>query len=128
MTPSHLLKVTNFLVKISLLIFLVMTEKNIFACKLFLSLNISDFSTPLFSRNLPLKIEILSTPPPSPPPPCPLFENLVGVSNPPAEKEDHLFQLSHLPRHQEHKNIDFLPPQFCWVIPTSDHLTKCFIV
>ena len=44
LTPSHLLKVTKFLVKISQFIFLVMTEKNIFVYKLFLSLDISDFS------------------------------------------------------------------------------------
>ena len=44
LTPSHLLKVTKFLVKISQFKFLLMTEKNIFVGKLFLSLNISDFS------------------------------------------------------------------------------------
>ena len=44
LTPSYLLKVTKFLVKISQFEFLVMTEKNIFVYKLFLSLNISDFS------------------------------------------------------------------------------------
>ena len=42
--PSFLLKVTKFLVKISQFEFLVTTEKNIFAYKLFLSLNISDFN------------------------------------------------------------------------------------
>ena len=42
-TPSHHLKVTKFLVKISQFKFLVMTEKNIFVYKHFLSLNISDF-------------------------------------------------------------------------------------
>ena len=41
--PSHLLKVTKFLVEIFQFEFLVIAEKNIFACKLFLSLNISDF-------------------------------------------------------------------------------------
>ena len=54
-----------------------MIEKNIFVCKLFLSLNIPDFilffvktatsspekSHPLFPSNLPLKIEILSSHP-----------------------------------------------------------------
>ena len=72
LTPSHLLKVTKFLVKISQFKFLVMTKKNSFVYKLFLLLNISDFSsvchkkshTPL-SSNPPLKIEILSSPPPS---------------------------------------------------------------
>ena len=42
--PSHLLKVTKLLGEISQFEFLVMTEKNIFAYKLFLSLNISDFN------------------------------------------------------------------------------------
>ena len=38
------LKLTKFLVKLSQFKFLVNTDKNIFAYKLFLSLNISDFS------------------------------------------------------------------------------------
>ena len=42
--PSYLLKVTKFVRKISQFEFLVMTEKNSFAYKLFLSLIISDFS------------------------------------------------------------------------------------
>ena len=42
--PSYLLKVTKFLGKISQFKFLVMTEKDIFAYKLFLSLNISDIN------------------------------------------------------------------------------------
>ena len=37
--------------------------------------------TPLFPRNPPLKVEVLSSPPPSPPPPF-LFENLVWNSIP----------------------------------------------
>ena len=41
---SYLLKVTRFLLKISQFELLFMTEENIFAYKLFLSLNISDFS------------------------------------------------------------------------------------
>ena len=41
--PSYLLIVTKFLDKISQFEFLVLTEKNIFDYKLFLSLNISDF-------------------------------------------------------------------------------------
>ena len=68
-----------------------MTEKSIFAYKLFLTLNISDFSlffmwqlqplpekshSPL-SQQPPLKVEVLSSPPP-------LFENLVGGSLPPS--------------------------------------------
>ena len=44
LTPSYLLKVTKFLVKTSQFEFLVMTKKNIFAYKLFLSLYIFDFS------------------------------------------------------------------------------------
>ena len=40
--PSYLLKVTKSFGKIPQFEFLVMTEKNIFACKLFLLLNISD--------------------------------------------------------------------------------------
>ena len=72
----HLLKVTKFLGKISQFEFLVITKKNIFAYKLFLSLNISDFnllcdnctplkkSHPLFPSNSPLKVEVPSSPPP----------------------------------------------------------------
>ena len=95
LTPSYLLKVTEFLVKISQFEFLVMTEKNIFAYKLFLSLNILDFNlffnkhsnplkkvTLLFCSNLTLKVEVLSSlsffkiwrfnhPPPPPLPPLP---------------------------------------------------------
>ena len=43
LTPSYLLKVTKLLLKISQFEFLVMTEKNIFVYKLFLSSNASDF-------------------------------------------------------------------------------------
>ena len=45
------LKVTKFLDKTSQFEFLVMTEKNICACKLFFSLNISDFNL-FFIRKL----------------------------------------------------------------------------
>ena len=62
LTASYLLKVPKFLVKISKFKFLVMTEKNIFVYKLFLSLNISDFILPYN-----LKID----PPPNLPPPLP---------------------------------------------------------
>ena len=64
-TPSYLLKVTKFLVKMSQFEFLVMTEQNIFAYTLFLSLNIPDFSF-FFIQKLqpPLKIEVLSSLPP----------------------------------------------------------------
>ena len=74
--PSYLLKVTKFLGKISQFEFLVMTEKNIFAYKLFLSLDISDFNSflcencnrswkksPPLSQQPPLKVEVLSSPP-----------------------------------------------------------------
>ena len=59
LTPSYLLKVTKFLVKISQFEFSVMIEKNIFLYQLFLSLNISGFSLFFY-----VKIE--------PPPPTPL--------------------------------------------------------
>ena len=42
--PSYLLKVTKSFGEIPRFELLVMTEKNIFACKLFLLLNISDFN------------------------------------------------------------------------------------
>ena len=76
--PSYLLKVTKFLDKISQFEFLVITKKNIFAYKLFLSLDISDFNllcdnctpplplkklTPLILSNHPLKVEVLSNHP-----------------------------------------------------------------
>ena len=48
LTPSYLLKLTKFLDEISQFEFSVMTEKNIFAYKLFLQLNILDFG--LFLR------------------------------------------------------------------------------
>ena len=69
-------KVTRFLGQISQFEFLVMTEKNIFAYKLFFSLNISDFNlflcenciplkkSPSLSQQPPLKVEVLSSPPP----------------------------------------------------------------
>ena len=44
LNPSYLFKKTKFLVKISQFEFLVMTKKNISVYKLFLPLNISDFS------------------------------------------------------------------------------------
>ena len=73
-TLFFLLQVTKFLVKISEFEFLVMTEKNIFADKLFLLLHISDFnlflcencnplkSHPLLPSNLPLRVKVLSSP------------------------------------------------------------------
>ena len=54
-TPSFLLKATKLLLKISQFEFLVMTEQSVLAYKLFLSLNIPDFS--LFF------VEKLQTPP-----------------------------------------------------------------
>ena len=50
LTPSYLLKITKFLVKIWQFVFLVKTEKNILVYKLLLSLNISDFSS-FFCKN-----------------------------------------------------------------------------
>ena len=92
----HILKVTKFLCKISQFEFLVITTKNIFAYKLFLSLNISDFNllcdnctpthwrkSPPLSQQPPLKVVVLSslpffkfgwrlnTPPLPPPQPAP---------------------------------------------------------
>ena len=67
--PSYLSKVTKFFGKIPQFEFLVMTEKNVFGYKLFLSLNISDFirfflcetCTPTLEESHPL----LSKQPPS---------------------------------------------------------------
>ena len=97
-TSSYFLKVTKFLGNMSQFEFLVMTEKNIFYYRLFLSLNILDFNlyfmwklnpslpppllkkvTPLFPSYPPQKVEILSSPPllkiwldvQPPPPPFP---------------------------------------------------------
>ena len=54
--PCYLLKVTKFLGKVSQFEFSVMSEKNIFAYKLFLSLNISDFNLFLWENwNILLK-------------------------------------------------------------------------
>ena len=69
------MKVTKFLLKMSQFEFSVMTEKNIFAYKLLLSLNISDINlffyaktatplkkvTPLVPSNSPLNVEVLSS-------------------------------------------------------------------
>ena len=94
-TPSYLLKVTKFLDNISQFNFLVVTEKNIFTYKLFLSLNISDFN--LFftwkiqhpppcekshSSSFPAPpLKVLSSPP--------VFENLVGGSTSPPSPPPH---------------------------------------
>ena len=56
LTPCYLLKITKFLVKVSQFEFFGMTEKNVFVYKLFLSLNISDFSLSLMKKlYLPLE-------------------------------------------------------------------------
>ena len=88
------LKVTEFLVKISQFKHLVITERNIFAYKLFLSLNISDFIfyvkianppcplkkvTLLLPSNPLLKVEVLPSPA--------IFEILVGGSPPPSQQK-----------------------------------------
>ena len=87
-------KVTKFLFTICHFKFLVMTEKNIFVSKIFLSLNISDFSYFLCKNcNLPLPPLKKVTPPPlSKQPPlkteimcqAPCFENFVKGSTPPS--------------------------------------------
>ena len=91
--PSYLLKVTKFLGKIPLFEFLVMTGKNIFAYKLSLSLNISEFTFHVEIETTPWKKSPLSFPAtPSKswdPVKSLLFENLVGGSTPPAEKGVH---------------------------------------
>ena len=89
-------KVTKFLVEISWFEFLVMTEKNVFAHKPFLSLIISDFdlflcencnpfppeySHPLFHNKPPLKVEVLSSPPPL------FLKILMEVTPPPPEQK-----------------------------------------
>ena len=61
--PSNVLKVIKFLGEISQFEFLIMTEKNIFAYKLFSSLNISDFNFLfLWKLQRPLKNVTLSLP------------------------------------------------------------------
>ena len=85
LTPSNLLKVTKFSLKISKLEFLVMTEKNIFAYKLFLSLNISNFNL-FFMQKLQTFLKKVAPSFPATPlkklRSCqvPLFQNLVGGS------------------------------------------------
>ena len=99
LTPSYLLKVAKFLVKISQFEFLVMIEKNIFAYKLFLSLNISDFNLFLMWKLQPPE---KSHPPLSQQNPSkswspvklPLFENLVGGSTPPLSRRVHTMPLN----------------------------------
>ena len=105
LTPSYLLKVTKFLVKISQFEFLVMTDKNMFAYKLYFLLNISDFSLffmwklqPPWKKSPPFSQQPLSkrwdlVKPPN-------FENLVGGSTCPAEKGVHTMRASHT-YHQE---------------------------
>ena len=84
--PNSILSFKSNLVKIQFE-FLVMTEKNIFAYKLFLSLNISDFNL-FFMWKLQLpwkKSPPLSQQPPSKswgPVKTPPFGNLVGDSTP----------------------------------------------
>ena len=74
-----------------------MTEVNIFPYKLSLSLNISDFIyvkiatplkkiTPLFPSKLPLKVEVLSSPPPRPPAPPLLLKTWLEVQPPSQQK------------------------------------------
>ena len=102
--PSHLLKVTKFLVKISQFEFLIMIEESILVYKLFLSLNILDFSLRFV---LQLQSPMKKSPPPlsqQPPPPPPSknwgpvkplrFENLVGgLTLPKVERESEHYGL-----------------------------------
>ena len=77
LTPSYLLEVTKFLVKISQFEFLVMTEQNIFLYKLFFLIKYFRFQfifyvniapplkkSPPFFPATPSKVEVLSSPPP----------------------------------------------------------------
>ena len=76
LTPSYLLKVNKFLIKISQFEFLVITEKNIFAHKLFFFITRPLSQQPHSNSWGPVK-------PPSPP----HFENLAAGSTPPPTKE-----------------------------------------
>ena len=90
LTPSYLLKVTKFLVKISQFKFLVITEKNISVYKLFFALNISDFiffffvklqphsPSPLLKKLPSLQVIVLSSLP---------FWKFGRRFNPPSRKE-----------------------------------------
>ena len=83
--PSYLLKVTKFLGKIFQFEFLVMTEKSIFAYKLFLSLNISDFNLFLCESCNSRLIKVTPSFPAIPskswgPVKHSLYENMVGGS------------------------------------------------
>ena len=77
---THILKVTKFLVKTFQFQFLVMTEKNVFVYKLFLSFNILYFSS-LFMLKLQPPLLWKKSPPSLREIP-PFFENLVGGSTP----------------------------------------------
>ena len=86
--PSYLLKVTKFSVKVSQFEFSIMTEQNILIYKLFLSLNISDFSLFLFKNRNPSHPLKNGGPIKQPPPPRSLFENLIRGLTPLAERGD----------------------------------------
>ena len=92
--PSYLLKVTKFLVKIPQFEFLVTTEQRILVYKLFLSLNISDFSLSFVKKLQPRlkKVTPLSQQPPS--------KNWGPVKPPPFWKSGRRFNPP--------------PPLFCW--------------
>ena len=67
LTPSYLLKVTKFLVTISKFEFLVITEENIFAYKLFLPWNVSHFNSFLCENcNPPPMKKVTSSSPATP--------------------------------------------------------------
>ena len=117
LAPSHLLKITKFLVKISQCIFLVMTEKNIFVYKLFqilvyfLCKNCKTHHPPYPSAPPPPPHTHTSSPPPQPLPPekgrplfpsnpplkieilsSPLFENPIRGSKHPSRPRPHPHQ------------------------------------
>ena len=92
LTPSYLLKITKFLAKVFQFEFFVITEKNIFVYKIFLSLNISDFSLYFMWKLQPIskRSPTLSHQPSSenqgPVKPM-LFQNSVAVpTSPPQQK------------------------------------------
>ena len=88
--PHLILNITKLLVKISQFKFLVVTEKNIFVYKPYLSLNNSDFTLFFNVKTAgPLKKghPALSQQPPLNPVKLPLFERLVGGSTSPAESK-----------------------------------------
>ena len=116
-SPSHLLKVSKLFLKISQFKFLVMTEKNIFVCKTFLSLNISDFSLFFIQKLQPLPLKVTPSfpaapsknwdPVKSPPPPHPQNLCLFSSSSLPA-----IIAHNHLPTFKIFSNFVHFCPIF----------------